>query len=348
MSRPDIRKAAVILALAMSFVAPRASHAQAVERTPVATTPQFVFYSDFETNLNDALIAAGAARKANKPELFHSGDEAAAFGALPEPVRAAWDGAVDYYAKVISPGDAGSDAQYLVRVQIAGFDEQLKEAGERQFVDIARHFRAAAAPAYNTCRWPAQDAKNRRWIEQLKPRLADDEQKIASRLMQLYGRGWSSLPIPVDIVETVDWSGANTIFRRPDGGHLLISNSNPDRNALEIVFHEASHLLMSRNDPIRQALDNAAKAANFRMPGELWHVVLFYTTGEVVRRTLRDSGERSYTPVVYELFDKGIWSRYRKPLETTWLPYIDGKRTLAESATRLIDALNAEKPKPKQ
>ena len=92
-------------ALGLLLLATRATRADAPGRTPVSTTPHFAFYSDFDTNLNDALIAAGVARKKGKPELFHSGDEVACFDKLSPSTRAAWDGAADYYAKVISPAD---------------------------------------------------------------------------------------------------------------------------------------------------------------------------------------------------------------------------------------------------
>jgi len=332
-------KAGVILGLGMLLFAPRASLGQGPERTPVVTTPRFAFYSDFDTNLNDALIAAGVARKGGKPELLHSGAEVSCFSKLPPSARAAWDGAVDYYAEIISPAEWNDRQQYLLRVQLAGFDEELKDAEARQFVEIARSFRAAATPAYKACRWAAQDEKNRLWIEELKPRLAANEERIASRLEQLYRKRWNGLPIPVDVVETVNWSGANSILRDPAGGHLLISNSYQGPAALEVVFHEASHLLMDRGDPLRQALDSAASAVDFRLPGDLWHVVLFYTTGEVVRRILDDGGKPGYTPMVYGIFDRGTWAGYRKALETAWHPYVDGERALAEAAANLIEAL---------
>jgi len=340
-------KAGVILGLGMLLSAPSANLGQAPERTPVVKTPRFAFYSDFDTNLNDALIAAGVARKDAKPELFHSGAEVSCYGKLPQSARAAWDGAVGYYAEIISPADWSDRQQYLLRVQLAGFDEELKEAGARQFVEIAGSFRAAATPAYKECRWAAQDEKNRRWIEELKPRLAADEQRIAGRLEQLYQKRWNGLPIPVDIVETVNWSGANSILRGPAGGHLLISNSYQGPAALEVVFHEASHVLMDRSDPLRQALDRAASAVDFRLPGDLWHVVLFYTTGEAVRRILDDGGKSEYTPMVYAIFDRGTWVGYRKVLESTWRPYIDGERTLSEASASLIEALRKpEEPEP--
>ncbi len=336
-------KAGIILGWGMLLFAPCASLGQPPERTPVATTPHFAFYSDFDTNLNDALIAAGAARKGGKPELFRAGDEVACFDKLPPSARAAWNGAVGYYAEIISPADWIDRQQYLIRVHLAGFDEDLKDAGARQFVEIARSFRVAAAPAYKACRWAAQDEKNRRWIEELKPQLAVDEKKAASRLERLYQKRWNGLPIPVDIVETVSWSGANSIIRRsPGGGHLLISNSYQGPAAFEIVFHEASHLLMDHGDPLRQALDGAASAAGVRLPGDLWHVVLFYTTGETVRRVLDEGGKPGYKPMVYGIFDRGAWDVYRKPLESAWGPYVEGKRDLAKAAASLIEAL----PKP--
>ena len=133
-------RAGIILGLGILILGARAGPARASERTPVVTTPHFAFYSDFDTNLNDALIAAGGARKGGKPELFHSGAEASCFGKLPDSARAGWDGAVDYYTKIISPVDWTGRQQYLLRVQLAGFDEELKDAEARQFVEIARSF----------------------------------------------------------------------------------------------------------------------------------------------------------------------------------------------------------------
>jgi len=341
-----IHNVGAVLGMVMLLGAPGATLAQAPARTPVLTTAHFAFYSDFDTNLNDALIAAGLARKRSKPELFRSGAEVPCFSKLPQSVRAAWDGAVNYYAEVISPATWADREQYLLRVQLAGFDEEVKNDADRQFVEIARNFRAAATPAYTACRWADQDGKNRRWIDELKPRLADDERRIALRLEELYQKAWGGLPVPVDVVQTVNWSGANSILRDPAGGHLLIANENEGPAALEVVFHEASHLLMGRGAPVRQALDSAAGTGDWKVPGDLWHVVLFYTTGEAVRRIMDEGGNPGYTPMLYGIFERGTWVGYRQPLETDWRPYIDGDRSLSEAAAALIEALR--KPAPQQ
>ena len=156
---------------------------------------------------------------------------------------------------------------------------------------------------------------------------------------ELYQEPWDGLPIQVDVVETVNWAGANSVSRDLGGGHLLISNSYQDLAAIEIVFHEASHLLMGRGDPLRRALQEAASALDLPLPRDLWHVVLFYTTGEAVRRILNEAGESEYTPMVYEIFGRSSWGRYRDAIESTWPAYMDGERALSEAAADLIQAL---------
>jgi hypothetical protein len=184
----------VAAGMLLSIAAAVRAHAE--ERIPIATTPPSAFYSDLATNLNDALIAAGAARNDGEPELFHSGAEEACFGELAPSARSAWDRAVDHHAEIISPADSFDRQQYLIRGELAGFGEWAQDARARRFVEIARAFRTAASPAYEECRWAAQDAENRRWIEELKPRLAAHETTIARRLEELYQKRWTAPPIP--------------------------------------------------------------------------------------------------------------------------------------------------------
>jgi hypothetical protein len=338
-----LRALPVILGMGVLF-APQLALAQVAKRTPVLTTHYFAFYSDLPTNLNDALVNAGVARRFRKPELFRSGEEAACFEKLPASARAGWEDAVDYYAKSVSPKHFGDREQALIRYQLAGFDDEISGDAAREYLKTVAGVRAAAEPAYKLCRWTAQDAKNRQWIQDLKKRLAAHEERIGSRLQQLYQTKWAP-PIPVDVVQTVDWSGANTmLLREPGRGHVLVAIENEMPQALEIVFHEASHVLVGRGAPVMDALGKAAAAAHYTLPGDLWHVVLFFTTGEAVREVLTDAGEPGYKPVVYSIFERNKgWASYRSALESAWLPYVQGKESLASSAHHLIAALQTAK-----
>jgi hypothetical protein len=318
-----------------------ASRGEVPERTPLAETPHFAFYSDFAINLNDALIAAATERRFRRPELFQSGAEESCFSALPPSTRAGWGQAVDYYAEhVVS---SGSDREvYLLRLGLLGWDEDLRDTEDRQFVEITGNIRAAAAPAYEACRWATQDEENRRWINERSEQLATYEGKIALRLEELYQKPLERLPIPVDVVETVNFSGANTILKYPAGGHLLISSSYEELAALEIVFHETSHTLMGRSAPVRVALADAASALDVALPRDLWHVVLFYTTGEAVRSVVEETGDTEYAPMIYEIFDRGTWVEFRDAVESSWPAYLNGERTLSEAASDLMRAIGEQ------
>jgi len=341
LARP--RRTAVVLTLAATLFAESDGLAQAPDRAAVATTPHFGFYSDFATNLNDAVIATGVARRAKKAELFQSGAEQTCFDGLPAAERAAWNRAVDYYAEIVSPAQFTAPLQVIPRLDLAGMvkKEDLTEAAERRFLDITSGFRAAAAPAYERCRWSSQDAANRRWIEGLLPVLAIHAAAIAQRLPQLYGTPWAGMPFRVDVVETVSFAGADSInLRDPSRLHILVSSSSPanqGRGGLEIVFHEASHFLTGTNSPLRAALAAAARDAGGILRGDLAHPVQFYMTGETVRRVLDKPGELPYTPVLFALSLFG--AEFRDAVQKTWPAYMDGKRTLREAAADLIRAL---------
>jgi hypothetical protein len=334
-SVPAFRQTGVMVGIVLSTASPTLAR-EAGERAAVETTQLFAFHSDFATNLNDALIEGGRARNAGKPELFHTGEEESCFGELPRPVQAAWDHAVDYYAEIISAERWSGRQQFSIRLDLAGVEE-LKEARRLRDVGIARSFRGAAAPAYEACRWSAQDGENRRWIDALVPLLSVHEKAVSLRLADLYEQPLAGLPIRVDVVETVNWSGATTILLDPVGGHIVISNE-ADRGpvSLEYVFHEASHVLMGRGHPVRNALAEAAEQLGVRLPRDLWHAVLFYTTGDTVRRTLAEAGEPAYTPMI---FSGNIFESFHEPMESAWRAYLEGECTLTEAALDLIRAL---------
>lgn len=342
--RHSLPAVGIVVGLGMALLGPKVVLAEDERRALVATTPHFAFHSDLATNLNDALVVAGSARNDGEPELFHTGsEEGSCFAELPPSARAGWDLAVDYYARIISPVSWLKRQQFLLRVDLAGFDDEV-DARARGFVGIARGLRAAATPAYEACRWSAQDAENRHWIDALAPRLATHEAAIARRLEELYQVPWHGLPIRVDVVATAPVQGANSLISPP---HILVSSSIEEGDALEIVHHEASHTLMSRHDPVRQAFAEAARELELRVPGDLWHVVLFYTTGEAVRRSLEEAGQPDYTPFIYahDLWE-GRWGRYRRAIEENWPAYLDGQRTLSKAAAALLRGIAAESDDP--
>jgi hypothetical protein len=342
MNAPRRRHAASVLATAVIAITLSVASAQQPDRAAIATTPYFAFHSDLATNINDALIAAGAARRAKKAELFDSDPEKACFDGLPPAERVAWNRAVDYYAEIVSPVQYTIREQLLPRLELAGVvkKEDLTDAAERRLIEITVAFRAAATPAYQRCRWPSQDAANRRWIDNLLPLLVVHENALGQRLAELFATPWAGLPFRVDVVEIVSFAGANSINLRPPGLHIQVASSDANhkgRAALESVFHEASHFLTGFKTPLPTALAAAARDAGGIVPGDLTHPVHFFMTGEAVRRALEKPGEPPYTPFLDAL---NLFSpEFREAVKQTWPAYMDGRRTMQEAAADLVRTL---------
>lgn len=306
-------------------------------RQAVLETPRFVFYSHFGFNLYDALLTSAGARLKKQPDPVHEGS---CFAALAREERSAWDAAVSYYAETVAATDDFSRDRTVVRSALTGIQVSPLDDDERRDRRLALLFLQAAAPAWRACRWPDQDAANRRWIAELQPRLVRHAAEVESRLETLFGAQWRG-PIAVDVVATSGWSGADTIpFSKPT--HTQITSLNPGYQgpaALEMIFHEASHELVSLNNgPIAELLRSASKETGVPVPPNLWHGLLFVTVGEVVRDVLARSGEGAYAPFSDQVFN-GSWKPLYHPLVEQWLPFVRGERSREEAARRLLTAL---------
>jgi hypothetical protein len=327
------RECSVLFAVAGLLALPPSSLAQPERPGAVVTTLHFAFFSDLEVNLNDALIATGRARRLKRQELFQTGAEKACFDKLTAAERAGWSRAVDYFAEIIVPFAINAREQILFRIELmAGSDWATGD--DRTFMAIARSIRAAAMPAYERCRWAAQNAGNRRWIEHVVALLNVHGRVLGERLAQVYGTSWAGAPYRVDVVDSV---GGNAQVFVPAGPHILVSSSTPDnqdRAALEAVFHEGSHPLAGK---MEEAVKRALNARDNTVPSDLSHAVIFYLTGETVRRALEQAGE-PYTPWLYAL---KLWpDNIRDALPKALSPYLNGQGTLVQAIDNLAEALS--------
>jgi hypothetical protein len=128
--------------------------------------------------------------------------------------------------------------------------------------------------------------------------------------------------------------GAYTILRPV----LIAISSTEERiqgqRALEVLFHEAGHaLIFPLHRELRAALDEAGKTGH----DDLWHALLFFTAGEVVKRQLGPG----YVPYAkaQHLWERANWSSYLPLFEKHWLPVIDGRAKPSEGVKALVAAL---------
>ena len=127
--------------------------------------------------------------------------------------------------------------------------------------------------------------------------------------------------------------------------HTTISSADPryqNYAALEMLLHEGSHAIVGvANGAIGPEIATVANGRTPRLlpPRELWHAILFYTSGELTRRALAERGIKDYVPFMYkqQMFDRAFFGA-QAPLEAFWKSYLDGKMDRQTAITAIVEA----------
>ena len=302
-----------------------------------AAETQFRFQDNFLVNLHHFVRAEARRRAFNAPLVMP-------MSALSEAERAAWNSALDAYAE-LAKLDLVFDER-LIRInnalasqgEAAALPEGLVEPGVLAALN-------RAAPVYRAHLWPEHRRLNEEWIAATRPLVEQHAPALTHALADAYHVQWPAEPILVDASCEAGPVGAYTTGGPPGtAAHTVIAPSqvhDPDA-AFEIVFHEASH---SVGLQITQHVNAEAARQGVKPLPDLWHGIIFYTTGELVKRELHKEKDASYQPYAYRfgVYDRG-WKTIRAGLERDWQPYLDGKVDFSHALAKLV----ADCPAPKE
>jgi len=327
----------IVLLLAVGFGIPANVSAQGDSSLPV-----FEFHSGFWLNLHHTLYYQ--ARQQRAP-----GSSAVALMANLSPTeQKAWDSAVAYYQDAYGSKDLlFSLEMILIKNQIGDFEtcddlsglkKKTCDAGlPKKLTDAL----TAAAPVYRSHLWAEHDRTNRRWISAVAPLVRRSGVNLSHRLAEIYQTDWPKERIRVDVAVYANSSGAYTTL---DPLRVTVSSTdarNQGPEALEILFHEASHGI---SDNVQNAILRECRQRDKPVPRDLWHALLFYTTGEVIRPTIFSSESGSvkegYVPyAVREGLYKRGWEDYLRVLTQFWQPYLDGRESFDDAIAHMVSAL---------
>jgi len=309
---------------------------------PRGPLPVFALYSSFWVNLHHVLYEQARLRTERavvRPQSAATKEERGplSLDALSEKERRDWESAVDEYEVKLAPHDLLFDEDMVLmnnRLAEMGDNETAEATGFLSGIVAAL---AKAAPVYRAHWWAEDDRANRVWIDAVAPLVEDLGATVSRRLASIYRTPWPRGPIHVDVCAYAGVFGGYTTL---EPLHITVSSRDPRNQgvaAFELLFHEASHGLA---DPVRDALDREFQAQAKPIPRDLWHALLFYTTGEVVRRMLLDSGHESYKPYAEQnhLYERD-WQAYQKALDRDWQPYLNQSSDFSTAIKRLASDL---------
>lgn len=358
--------------LAFAILRPAAAMAQE-SSSAYGPLPVFELHSGFWINLHHALyfeakqrVTPSSPQQRGNPgpqsKLRTMKDSAPA---LTPAETTAWNNAVAYYAANYANKDLLFNTDLmLLKNQLEDFEDCDDLSGARKKTCDAglpgnvTPILDAAAPVYRAHLWADQDRANRRWIARVAPLVEEQGVGISQRLADVYQTKWPKQKIRVDVTGYANWAGAYTTL---DPLRVTISSTdsrNQGDEAFEVLFHEASHGIA---EPVQDAIVRECRQRSKAIPRDLWHALIFYTTGEVIKPLLTSTAGESQTPqgtgktnpigppaparetytpyaIREGLYQRG-WNDYYQLLIRFWQPYLDNKSTFDDAIARMVSAL---------
>jgi hypothetical protein len=194
-----------------------------------------------------------------------------------------------------------------------------------------------AMPLYRLVQWEEDDRANRFCIAVVTPMLTSAAEELADAHAKAYG-----MPFPKNILVDIaafGWQfGAYTVGEG-EYAHVVIQSTdraNQGFMALESLMHEPSHAIVgATSGAIGADLTRVAKELGVKPMSNLWHAIMFYTSGELTRRALAKRGVSDYKPIITEMYS-GPFRGYRQPLEIHWQAYLDGNISREKAIRKIL------------
>ena len=342
-----IRLAVCLSLAALLALAP--CHAQ--EEASVPPLPVFEFHSGFWLNLHHTLYRQARLQRSASPGV-NAAALASPMGNLTPAEQRLWSSAVAFYSKTYADKDLTVSLEMiLIKNQLGDFETCEDLAGVKKKtcdaglpVKLTETLDSVAA-VYRAHLWPEHDRANRRWIAAVAPLVRRNGLDLAHRLAEIYQTPWPKERIRVDMTSYASSTGAYTTL---DPLRVTVSSSdarNLGAEALEVLFHEASHGI---GDTVEDAIFRECRQHEKPIPRDLWHALLFYTTGELIRPLALDPGSPTpgssassgYVPYAVRegLYRRG-WENYLRILTQYWQPYLDGRVDFSDAIAHMVSAL---------
>jgi hypothetical protein len=305
-----------------------------------AASPLFTFETDaLWLNLHHFLWVLGRTEAGIRDNTRQSGgitaaDEAeAASPRLSTEERAAWAEAVHAYATGLSRSAALQEPMPTTTRALASAGDRPTLAGvELDGALVATLERVA--PIYRKVWWPAHLEANRAWRTATQALVDRHGAEVVAYVTRAYGAAW---PASGYAVQVSAYANVGSAYSSGITG-MIVAPSRSEFTAglygLEAIVHEAMHQWDGQTFRAMRAA-----APNAQIPRDLSHALIFYTSGEAVRRV-----DPKFVPVA-DAFD--IWSialsgstlptqRLKPLLVEIWQPWLDGHGTRDEALATLV------------
>jgi hypothetical protein len=250
-----------------------------------------------------------------------------------------WNEAVGAYRTAGGRGDM----TFATPMQITtdGLTQVADEATEPLIDAPLKDALTRAAAIYRRYWWADDDRASRFFIGYAAGMLREAGDALVKAHEKVYGTPWPQR-IRAYVTPAGGPFGAYTMNGKAGGVITTMSCRDAGYQgfrALEMLLHESSHAIVSPSrGVVGGAITTSAKQHGIEPPRDLWHAILFATSGELTRRLLTERGISGFVPSSEELLTRA-WPKYREPIEKNWYPYLSGQGTLEQAIDKIVAAI---------
>ncbi|MEO6303761.1 MAG: hypothetical protein ABIP51_11385 [Bacteroidia bacterium] len=192
-------------------------------------------------------------------------------------------------------------------------------------------------PYFTKLYWTGIDSSNRAWLNTYKDQITKMEINVLPELEKIYQTKLPGEKIRIDLTCYATFAGAYSFKNGFE--HIIYSSVNKGNQgdlAAEVVFHEASHFLV---DKLSEKIFLLAKDKPVKKGMNLWHNVLFYTTGYVLEKQYKLQWKK-FEPYYVQMKFEDKFPDFKISVEGCklyWNEYLEGKTTMDASLKKLVD-----------
>ncbi len=191
-------------------------------------------------------------------------------------------------------------------------------------------------PYFTKLYWAGIDSANKAWLNSYKDQIIKMETTFVPELEKIYQTKLPSEKIRIDLTCYATWAGAYSFKNGFE--HIIyssVSKSNQGDLAAEVIFHETSHFLA---DKLQERIAELSKNEAAKKTGNMWHSIIFYTTGFVMEKQFKQQWKK-YEPYYVQMKFEDKFPDFKTTVEGCkeyWNKYMEGKLAFDEAVKSLV------------
>ncbi len=190
---------------------------------------------------------------------------------------------------------------------------------------------------YKKYYWEEQNNNNRQFISKQIETIKAIESDIMEQSRKFYHYAFSTKKFRVDLTDYATFFAAYTTTE-PYVNAVISSTDKRHQGTqgVEVIFHEISHAMI---DSVFMAQQKLCTTKNKSFDHNVWHSILFYSTGTFVKNALEKVGQK-HELYLYKNNLGSFNSKIKKTIDLIsehWQHYLDGKITMENALDYILE-----------